>query len=92
MWIFDSLFRSEFEGMTGKQKTLAVLQKYKKVPLYVFLQHWLGASYGKRIQELRKEYDIGIEDTTIRDLKGKIIVRKVVYFYNWKKWQISPNG
>lgn len=82
MWIFDSLFRSEFEGMTGKQKTLAILQKYKEVPLYVFLQHGLGASYGKRIQELRKEYDIGIEDTTIRDLKGKIIVRKVVYFYN----------
>lgn len=83
MWIFDSLYRSEFEGMTGKEKTLAILKKYKEVPIYIFIKHGLGASYTRRIRDLRKEgYDIPIEDTIIRDKKGKIIVRKVVYFYN----------
>jgi len=54
MWIFDSLYRSEFDGMTGKEKTLAILKKYKEVPIYTFIKHGLGASYTMRVRDLRK--------------------------------------
>jgi hypothetical protein len=95
MWIFDRFFPSGFEGMTGKEKTLAILRKYKEVPLYVFLQHWLGASYRTRISELKKEgYNIGIlQDKIIRDkYNQKILKREVVYYFNEKPCQTSLNG